>query len=189
MKYSQVFQRLFTSIYYNRWLHSASSLSSLCIELLITENEWFADVHVTEWYSWIEVCRVPEILHTLSQPLQQKLDVLCDVLIIIFLLLEVLQLLQHFALNHRQSILLFGLPLCCLLQKILSDNRRVREQMFNIINPTNISACDTSHVRMLNDGVYSIFNLVLKQLTETEQEKILLFEEYCCCWQFERGAN
>lgn len=63
---------------------------------------------------------VPEILHALSQPLQQELDVLCNVLVVVLLLLKVLQLLQHLALNHGQSILLPGLPLCRLLQEILS---------------------------------------------------------------------
>lgn len=70
--------------------------------------------------AWNRVQRVPEILHALSQPLQQELDVLCNVLVIVLLLLKVLQLLQHLALNHGQGILLPGLPLCRLLQEILS---------------------------------------------------------------------
>lgn len=77
---------------------------------------------------------VPEILHTLSQPLQQELDVLCDVLIIILLLFKIFQLFQHLALNHGQSVLLPGLPLCCLFQEILgqmtrTENKFVRKQL------------------------------------------------------------
>lgn len=63
--------------------------------------------------------KVPEVLHALSQPLQQELDVLRDVLIVVLLLFQVLQLLQHLALDHGQSVLLPGLPLCRLLQEIL----------------------------------------------------------------------
>lgn len=65
--------------------------------------------------------RIPEVLHAFSQPLQQELDVLRDVLVVILLLLQVLQLLQHLALDHGQSILLPGLPLCCLLQEVLEE--------------------------------------------------------------------
>lgn len=45
------FKDLSQAFIINRSLHSASSLSSVCIELLITENEWFADVYRTECYS------------------------------------------------------------------------------------------------------------------------------------------
>lgn len=62
---------------------------------------------------------LPEVLHTLPQPLQQELDVLRDVLVVVLLLLQVLQLLQHLALNHGQGILLASLPLGRLLQEIL----------------------------------------------------------------------
>lgn len=75
---------------------------------------------------------VPEILHALSQPLQQELDVLCDVLIIILLLFKVLQLFQHLALNHGQSVLLPGLPLCCLFQEILGQMTRREEEKINL---------------------------------------------------------
>lgn len=68
---------------------------------------------------------VPEILHTLSQPLQQELDVLGDVLIIVLLLLQVLKLLQHLALNHGQSVLLTSLALGRLLQEVLSKRTTV----------------------------------------------------------------
>lgn len=71
--------------------------------------------------SWWRASRVPEVLHALSQPLQQELDVLRDVLVVILLLFQVLQLLQHLTLDHGQSVLLPGLPLCRLLQEILEQ--------------------------------------------------------------------
>lgn len=66
---------------------------------------------------------VPEVLHALAQPLQQELDVLCDVLVVVLLLLQVLQLLQHLALDHGQGVLLASLPLRRLLQEILSQGK------------------------------------------------------------------
>lgn len=87
--------------------------------VLISKNDWCSNAFVIKCYAWNEVHWVPEILHALSQPLQQELDVLSDILIIVLLLLKVLQLLQHFALNHGQSVFLAGLPLCRLLQKVL----------------------------------------------------------------------
>lgn len=66
---------------------------------------------------------VPEVLHALPQPLQQELDVLRDVLVVVLLLLQVLQLLQHLALDHGQGVLLASLPLRRLLQEILSQGK------------------------------------------------------------------
>lgn len=82
--------------------------------------------------TWIVHLCVPEILHALSQPLQQELDVLRDVLVVVLLLLQVLQLLQDFTLNHGQSVLLPGLPLCRLLQKIL-ETVKTRRLMLNTL--------------------------------------------------------
>lgn len=48
----------------------------------------------------------PEILDTLTEFLQEELYILTDVFIVVLLLLQVLQLFQDFALNHRQGILL-----------------------------------------------------------------------------------
>lgn len=54
---------------------------------------------------------LPEILNALSQFFQEELDVFSDVLIIIFLLVQVLQLFEHFALDHGKSVFLTGLSL------------------------------------------------------------------------------
>lgn len=70
---------------------------------------------------------LPEILHALPQPLQQELDVLRDVLVVVLLLLQVLQLLQHLALNHGQGVLLASLPLCRLLEEILLQGKTIEE--------------------------------------------------------------
>lgn len=71
--------------------------------------------HYCNWRG-ASVCRIhgeclPEVLDALPEPLQQELDVLRDVLVIVLLLLQVLQLLQHLALDHGQRVLLASLPL------------------------------------------------------------------------------
>lgn len=68
---------------------------------------------------WESMRALPKILNALSQSFQEELDVISDVLIIIFLLFQVLQLFEHFALDHGKSVFLTGLSLSWLLQQVL----------------------------------------------------------------------